>query len=335
MYRYLEAMMRLTTHRDAPGLLSALRMSLREFVHADRLSLFVLSNVNRDVEYNESNMQQAVMWDVFAEKATPMPLEGEPDLVQCVITRRPVAGESSTHSQRLVLPVLGTRGVMALLTMEGIRRIECEEKLLIKLLQIYGNQAYLLNRNDLDPLTGLYNRQSFDARIEQTVQAATRGPLDGRNRGQRLQSCFALLDIDHFKQVNDKYGHLFGDEMLLLSTRLLTRSFRHEDFLFRYGGEEFAVLLVGTGLDYAKQALERFRQLFAAYEFPQIGAKTVSIGVVGIDPGDTVANVVVRADKALYYAKNNGRNRVCCYEELVAAGSLESAAVATGDIELF
>lgn len=121
----------------------------------------------------------------------------------------------------------------------------------------------------------------------------------------------------------------------MLITRIMTKCFRGEDFLFRYGGEEFAVLLADTGPAGANIALERFRQAVERYAFPQVGSKTVSIGMVGIQAGDSVENIVARADKALYYSKNSGRNRLSCYEVLVASGTLASVSVATGDIELF
>jgi diguanylate cyclase (GGDEF)-like protein len=142
------------------------------------------------------------------------------------------------------------------------------------------------------------------------------------------------MDIDHFKQVNDEYGHLYGDEVLLLFSRLMTKSFRHYDLLFRYGGEEFVVVLNNTDLETALTILERFRITIENYNFPQIGRKTISIGVTEISDQTMLSNVIDRADKALYYAKKNGRNQVCCYEKLVGAG-LISNKTATEDIELF
>ena len=135
--------------------------------------------------------------------------------------------------------------------------------------------------------------------------------------------------------MNDQFGHLYGDEMLTLFARLMANTFRQEDLLFRYGGEEFAVVLANVDLELAARALERFRRSVEAYAFPQIGHKTVSIGftALGVDQG--VENVVMCADKALYFAKHHGRNRTCCYEKLVAEGKLDPVALAKGDVELF
>ena len=105
--------------------------------------------------------------------------------------------------------------------------------------------------------------------------------------------------------------------------------------MFRYGGEEFAVVLVGATPECAVPVLESFRRALEAHDFPQIGCKTVSIGVAGISPGESVDTIINRSDKALYHAKQNGRNQVCCYETLVAHGKIAPVTVATGDIELF
>lgn len=147
--------------------------------------------------------------------------------------------------------------------------------------------------------------------------------------------CFAILDIDHFKHVNDEYGHLYGDEVLTLMSRLMVQAFRREDLLFRYGGEEFAVVLANADLEIAASVLERFRRKVEAYAFPQIGHKTVSIGFAAMGAEFGAEKVVLCADRALYYAKKNGRNQSHCYEALVAAKKLEPVAQVTGDIELF
>ena len=225
--------------------------------------------------------------------------------------------------------------VTALLVIEGMREVGSEDEVLARLLQIFSNQLYLLSRNELDGLTGLHNRQSFDERIKHLVLNAGHDERRARPSVAALHNSLALLDIDHFKMVNDRYGHLYGDEVLVQFARLMSRSFRHQDMMFRYGGEEFALVLVGMTSEAAVPALEFFRQKLEAYEFPQIGCKTVSIGVADISPGESVDTIINRADKALYHVKQNGRNQVRCYETLVAEGKLAPVTVATGDIELF
>lgn len=332
--RYLDAIVDLTRQQDSQELMGALLASLRQSVTARQVSLFALSNPERDADFNESNIQHAVFTDQFdSEFGEPRRLGDDPDLVACVCSGK-VLSRETPEGRRVVFPIFGRRHVRALLAIEESGEKALPQELLAKLLQAYGNQTLMLSRSELDPLTGLYNRQTFDERIRRVTQRAAgrRRAVDGEETGV----CFALFDIDHFKRVNDEFGHLYGDEVLTLLARLMTQSFRHEDLLFRYGGEEFAVVLVNADLEIAEAALERFRCKVAAYAFPQIGHKTVSIGFTAMGPELSAEQAVLCADKALYYAKNNGRNQTHCYETLVAARKLEPVTQAKGgDVELF
>ncbi|HLF24652.1 MAG TPA: GGDEF domain-containing protein, partial [Burkholderiales bacterium] len=134
-----------------------------------------------------------------------------------------------------------------------------------------------------------------------------------------------VVDIDHFKNVNDRYGHLYGDEILLLFSQTMVEAFRGADLLFRVGGEEFVIVLKGVDLERALFVLERFRRTIEEKSFPQVGTITASIGASTITANDLSTSIIDRADKALYYAKSNGRNQVHAYENLVAAGKLTDA----------
>jgi diguanylate cyclase (GGDEF)-like protein len=144
-----------------------------------------------------------------------------------------------------------------------------------------------------------------------------------------------MIDIDHFKRVNDTFGHLIGDEVLLLLARLMRESFRAQDQLYRFGGEEFVVLMRCADEATARLSLERFRAATEHHVFPQVSHIAVSIGFSALHPGDTPSGAFERADKAVYHAKNHGRNHVCSYHTLVADGEIVESAAATGDIELF
>jgi diguanylate cyclase (GGDEF)-like protein len=142
-----------------------------------------------------------------------------------------------------------------------------------------------------------------------------------------------VVDVDHFKAVNDKFGHLYGDEVLILVANLLQSSFRAQDRVFRFGGEEFVVLLRSTTLDNVKKIIDRFRMNVESHDFPQVGRVTVSVGFVSIGAFDSPVVTLGHADQALYYAKSNGRNRACHYDDLVANGLLH--AVASNDTAEF
>ena len=158
-----------------------------------------------------------------------------------------------------------------------------------------------------DPLTGLHNRRSLDARLAE-AQALDRryGRQNGRVHG------LLLVDVDHFKRINDSFGHPAGDAVLRQLAQLLLATVRVSDVAARFGGEEFAVLLpeLSGPLD-AVMAAEKIRQAVAAAEFEEVGHLTVSIGVSLATPEDSdVRPLIDRADAALYEAKRGGRNAV-------------------------
>lgn len=142
-----------------------------------------------------------------------------------------------------------------------------------------------------------------------------------------------MLDVDFFKRINDTHGHIIGDEVLIVVTRLLQAAFRRTDLLYRYGGEEFIVIIAANDLDAAMLAFERARKKIEAFSFPRVGEVTISGGFSGADPAVLPQEVINRADKALYEAKNAGRNRVCHYETLVKQGVLRE--ISAGSVDLF
>jgi len=333
---YLDAIVALTCQREAHGLTASLIDSLCQHVQADRFRLLAVSYRGDESDLDVAAAHAAMAHDWLDPTAPPFPIREDRDLLACARTRRRVIHTvPGTDMRRLILPIINGSSIKAMLVIEGMRELGGEDDVLSRLLQIFSNQLYLLSQNELDGLTGLHNRQSFDDRIKHLVVNAGQENRRVRNFVMAPDNCLALLDIDHFKMVNDRYGHLYGDEVLVQFARLLSRSFRHQDMMFRYGGEEFALVLVGMKAEEAVPALNSFRKKLEAYEFPQIGTKTVSIGVASISPGESVDTIINRADKALYHAKQNGRNQVGCYETLVASGALEPIKVATGDIEFF
>jgi diguanylate cyclase (GGDEF)-like protein len=152
-----------------------------------------------------------------------------------------------------------------------------------------------------DRLTGLYNRLFIDRVLEREFS------MVGRNG-----SAFSLilLDIDHFKQVNDTYGHHAGDEVLKAISKILKATVRESDVVGRWGGEEFLVLCPNTSLTDTLKVAEKLRLSIAQYDFASIGSRSASFGVASYQQGDSIASVETRADKALYLAKEKGRNCV-------------------------
>jgi diguanylate cyclase (GGDEF)-like protein len=209
------------------------------------------------------------------------------------------------------------------------------------LLGVYRNYHRVLSESHLDPLTGLANRKTFEDAIskihEQRPAAFDAVRVDRRAGRDETESGFwlGIADLDHFKRINDTWGHLYGDEVLLLTSRLMRDHFRRDDYLFRFGGEEFVIIVSAPSKEQAYTAFERFRLAMEHFTFPQIGRVTLSIGITRLEPGAMSATLVDQADKALYHAKRTGRNRVCSYEDLVASGLVEEKEIATGEIEMF
>jgi diguanylate cyclase (GGDEF)-like protein len=190
----------------------------------------------------------------------------------------------------------------------------------------------LLDYSEIDTLTGLLNRKTFDQYLIRILQNISGGddhrakalhlPQRRSQHPLALDHWLGVLDVDHFKKVNDNFGHVIGDEMLLLIATMMKASFRAHDKLFRFGGEEFVMLLKPTEECNAHAAFERFREKIEAFSFPQVGRITVSIGYVRVRLYDQPSMILEYADAALYWAKAQGRNQVANYDSLVAGGLL-------------
>jgi diguanylate cyclase (GGDEF)-like protein len=156
----------------------------------------------------------------------------------------------------------------------------------------------------IDGLTDMLNRRAFFERAESALQTAVR---------MRKPIALMMLDLDHFKQLNDGFGHACGDQALRLFADTARATLRDNDVMGRLGGEEFALAMPGTSLAGAQYAAERLR--IAVAEAPPLACAatyrmTVSIGLVMIDPSEELTAALARADHALYAAKTGGRNRV-------------------------
>ncbi|MBV8036447.1 diguanylate cyclase [Roseateles sp.] len=173
--------------------------------------------------------------------------------------------------------------------------------------ELQATNAALAHLATRDPLTGLHNRRSLDARLAEALALDRRyGAANGRVHG------LLLIDVDHFKRVNDVHGHQAGDAVLRQLAQLLLATLRVSDVAARFGGEEFAVLLpeLGGPLD-AVLTAEKIRSAVEAATFPEVGRLSVSIGISLVSPEDAdVSPLIARADAALYEAKRGGRNAV-------------------------
>lgn len=252
-----------------------------------------------------------------------------------------------TEGWLTVLPLKGQQGHQAEATdmrLPGVIELETSQPLSVDdilslqtSLRVLENYLQLLDASQRDALTGLLNRQTFDttflaASLPHTAGVASEDAERRRSPGELWW--LGVIDIDHFKQVNDRFGHLIGDEVLVLLARLMHQAFRHYDRLFRFGGEEFVVMLRCADEEGAVAAFERFRAKVEEYAFPQVERVTVSVGVTQVQGSDTPSAAFSRADESVYEAKHQGRNRVLSHGALVAAGVIKTSSH-EGDVELF
>jgi diguanylate cyclase (GGDEF)-like protein len=241
-----------------------------------------------------------------------------------------------------LFPIATDRDVVGVIEILSTRRLGTgSQRMVSSVLRIYHNFQGLLDYSERDTLTGLLNRKTFDESFLKVLSeiparpAAEHEAEDRRHDPATPHYVLGVIDIDHFKSVNDRFGHLIGDEVLLLLSRLMRGSFRFHDLLYRFGGEEFVVLMRCDEEIHAGEAFERLRVNTERYVFPQVGRITVSIGFTEVRAGDAPAAAFERADKAVYHAKGHGRNQVHNYAALVASGVIVEAAQQSSDVELF
>ncbi len=168
-----------------------------------------------------------------------------------------------------------------------------------------------------DSLTGIGNRTALEADLLQELTRAKR---------YRLPLSLAMVDLDDFKKVNDSYGHLVGDQVLKRLGQMMSKDVRNVDKVYRFGGEEFVIVMPHTPLDQGRLVAERVRRKAERKTFlmPDDGIRfkvTVSVGVSQLEPGDELEDLIARADQAMYQAKASGRNRVCVINGIPAGDS--------------
>jgi len=157
-----------------------------------------------------------------------------------------------------------------------------------------------------DPLTKIYNRKKFFEEVDKELERVNR-------YGQSLS--ILMFDVDHFKSVNDKHGHVVGDRVLIKLTEIVRKNIRKTDVFARYGGEEFALLMPGTDIKGAVEKAESIREAISSFTFEKCGVVTCSFGAAVYFKEDTVDSFVQKADIALYKAKDCGRNNVQIFDK--------------------
>jgi len=315
----MEQMAKMTSQREQRELERALLELVGAFLQSESISLY-------GVRHAES-LPELKLLQVSGEDDSLISPEGCGWLAAGSDARKAIAiGRENRrpweYSGHIWQVIYQKNNIIALLQIEHGPLTDDELGFLTGMVRIHENYLRLLYDAERDMLTGLLNRRSFDARLYELLDQADQ------------QHTLALVDIDHFKLVNDHYGHIVGDEVLLLVAHHMEQVLGLHAQLYRYGGEEFGIILRDEP-QLAMARLEALRENIAAFTFPQVGQVNISIGYVLIDGQMLPANVVEQADRALYYAKENGRNQTCAYTQLLQAGQIVAKVAHEGDIELF
>lgn len=290
----------LTDHRKMEEKLRQQGEFLQSLLAALPVGIFIIDPASHRIE--EANLEAAAMigaapeeiagrscWEFFPQSAGICPIT--------------TSNEEIDRSERLLRRKDG-REILVLKTVKRLRT-DSGEKLVETFIDI-SERKYLeeeLYRLSItDPLTGAYNRRYFLEMLEREIE-----------RKQRTGHSFALimLDLDHFKSINDRFGHAAGDRVLKSLVTAFKERLRKTDCLARWGGEEFVILLPDTTAAGAASLAEELRHRLSQMEIPGVGHVTASFGVTGYCSGDTVETIIQRVDSMLYRAKENGRNCVC------------------------
>jgi diguanylate cyclase (GGDEF)-like protein len=349
MTHLLKSVADLTSRDDRDELELALASVTAKLLSASKLRLWRIASYSGELRLREHvNLKNnRTIAPAPQPEICDLPLlDSHPDLRACYDSNAPVRLKRSRPGQNgHVFPITSTRGVVGFLEVHHPEALaEDQREMLSGLLSIYQNHLKILDYSEYDELTGLLNRKTFNGALAQFLRPGKAGSFrslpfarhDARREANADQHVWlAVLDIDFFKRINDRFGHLYGDEVLILLARLMHASFREQDRLFRCGGEEFVVILAPTEAEFAEGVLERFRDAVESFDFPQVGRVTVSIGFTRVMPGDNPLTAFGRADEALYIAKEQGRNRVLGYESLVAGGVLHDKTSEAADVEMF
>lgn len=339
----LESVISLTENKDLDSVGISLLSTIAEYVYFEKACLFELERsfpnpaVNKVLELRVQAHEPHFVW-YANQRITNPPMQ----LITAIESLKRSVTENKDGKVELWVPITGAEKKLALhLCAENIT---AENKSLIgAFARIYGNYLRVLLESEKDKLTGLLNRHSFERHLRQmlakqaSVQKQMQEEIPQRNAHDDDCPWLVIIDIDHFKKVNDVFGHVCGDEVLLTLSQKMAQYFRSTDYVFRFGGEEFVVILEPATRSDAYKKLNDFRLSVEQDRFPLVGKITISVGFTRASQEDYEQVLMEHADKALYYAKENGRNAVYCYEQLVEEGRLadKPLQIDDSDIDLF
>jgi two-component system cell cycle response regulator len=342
----IDSIMNLTSHTEKKGLEKSLLLAVNALIPTTNIRLFEVKktgekhqisllafSANGVISSSDSGDSAHEVSDELTTAFKSISQHHESELI----------ANADDSGWQVIYPSFDAYNEIFLILVQSCQKSTIQERKIVHgIFKVYANHVALIDKIQRDKLTGLFNRETLDDEITKILVKGSDDLFDvntndARRNSGKARSWLGVIDIDHFKAINDNYGHLYGDEVLILTSRLMTSGcMRDDDLVYRYGGEEFVVLLKATTEHDAMNAFERLRKIIAEHDFPQVGNLTISIGFVEITTQQTASDVIGQADDALYYAKNNGRNQTHSYHQLTKQGLVSvSEQVGTSDVELF
>jgi diguanylate cyclase (GGDEF)-like protein len=334
----LDQLVSLTGIRDLELLEASLLKTLDGFIRPTGLSLYKVSHrgeLRSQVVFGPNKCE--VLRDNF-----DIPAELLQTFREHTVADSPTVQLTVQDSTLSVMTVMDMRSTTTYLVITSNAALQNNDSRMIDgMLQIYRNFCQLLQESQTDSLTGLANRKTFDECFSRVYELQPmdddESPVAVEHRKPHAQATYwiAMIDIDHFKSVNDRFGHLYGDEVLILLAQLLKNALRNDDLVFRFGGEEFVLMIRCQSRDEAAGLLERLRKSVEAQDIPQVGQVTISLGATEMVRNTFAGTLLDYADKALYYSKQNGRNRLTFFEDMVNEGLATREVAPSENLDFF
>ncbi|MBF0265638.1 MAG: GGDEF domain-containing protein [Gammaproteobacteria bacterium] len=353
-YKFVDSLAEVTSYLDKDIIERSLLQTLTEYADSKELRLYrVIENdanvglalmaysKGKVIDTLDNEIRNQTLPDRFNEKIQEAIDENIPTIVM------PNESDKQYH---IIFPASNrSKSVFAVLIQSNDKINYRNQQLIHAMLKVYSNYLELIDKSCRDKLTQLLNRETLDSEITRILirnnstesnilKYPDYSPEDKRKSLKNSTFWLGVVDIDHFKSINDNFGHLYGDDILILVARLMEKSIRDYDSCFRYGGEEFVIIMLANEQQTAKDGFERIRKEIFNHSYADLASLSVSIGYTQITNQLYPADVIEQADNALYYAKEHGRNQVQYYQELVDKNEIEAnddEKIEAGDIDFF
>lgn len=301
----LDSVIHLTEHRQLESLTASLISTVIQFIAPIDVQILDTSLSGDDRE--EVILPENLLNDAGGLKQSLTCFS------RCVSTRQTYYCRDTIPAQ-VAIPIILNNCIVKVLWVKITSLSDQNVNLLNGFAKVYENFLAIVIECETDALTGLLNRKAFEARLKLASETSHQ---NAEFDGQRLSYWLCIFDIDKFKLINDTFGHLYGDEILLDLVTVMRNVFSESDEMFRFGGDEFVLLIAPDTKQRVRAKCERFCN--ELYEFHDENIQvTLSMGMTEVLSGEQASGLLEKADQALYYVKENGRNRIEIFEELVS-----------------